>query len=96
MGRYRRKPGNGNLDHFYAVEALATRLHPVLADWLRYQAFNGNALEVLRDALLVTLGPKTFHQVTNLQMPNHPTSRTSAATTTNAGDASKDNISNRK
>jgi len=70
MGRYRRKPGNGDLDHFHAVEDLATRLARALADWPRYQAFNGNALEVLRDALLVTLGPQTFHQITTLAIPN--------------------------
>jgi hypothetical protein len=63
MGRYRRDPLTGDLDHFHAVDALATRLRKALGDWAKNDAFNGDPLRVLRDALVLTLGPKTVHHL---------------------------------
>lgn len=63
MGRYRLDPVTGELDHAHAVEALASRLRKALGDWTKNEAFGGDPLAILRDALIVTLGPSTLHAV---------------------------------
>jgi len=67
MGQYRRDPLTGDLHHVYAVEALARRLRKALGDWAKNDAFNGDPLRVLRDALVLTLGAPIINQIINLQ-----------------------------
>ena len=68
MGRYRLDRQTGDLDHFHAVAVLATRLQKALGDWAKNGAHNGDPLRVLRDALLLTVGPKTIgHLLIDLQ-----------------------------
>lgn len=63
MGRYKIDPTSGVLDHAYAVEALSRRLRAALGDWVKYQAFDGDPMRVLKDALTVTLGKQTVDQI---------------------------------
>jgi hypothetical protein len=60
MGRYRLDPQTGELDHDAAVEALARRLRKAIGDWTKNDAFNGNPLAILHDALVLTLGARTI------------------------------------
>jgi hypothetical protein len=60
MGRYRRDPLTGTLDHDIAVEALARRLRKALGDWAKNAAHGGNPHAILHDALVLSLGARTI------------------------------------